>query len=250
MTMPTLSREEMLADWHRLLHDHDGWKNQSCRYSSLMSSADYMLRTGTIDPFERFELVELLVGAYCHFTEEYPPEWMHPASDYSVYNQAGELVGFTRGNRYFLGRPDKKRDPMSFFAQFEPEGSEKRIRTTTYQHYGVIRDRFIYTETGQKLALVETGRQIQGKEHTRLDDPDVYRSLLDASVIALEAGDMPTFVALREKELFSIFTVCPACCDRFDLREDCVTCDGRGFIEDPNCPSRLPPDFVQSMGHP
>jgi hypothetical protein len=215
-----------------------------------MSLADYMLQTGLIDPFERFELVELLTGAYCHFCEESPQEWMHPASEYSVYNQAGSFVGYIRGNRYFLGTPEKNFGPSSFFAQFSRDDPERRIRTATYQNYGVIRDRYIYTETGQKLALVETSRQFQGVQRARLDDPDTYRALIDASTLALESGEMSTFIALREKELFSIFTQCPACCDRFDLREDCDECSGLGFIEDPNCPSKLPPGFIKASAQP
>lgn len=248
--MPPPTLDEMLAQWHNRLNNHDDWKNQSSQYSCLMSSADYMLRIGLIDPFERFELVELLTGAYCHFSEEFPQEWMHPVSNYDVYNQAGSFVGYINGNRYFLGPPQKTIGPSHFFAQFSRDDPERRIRTATYQNYGVIRDRYIYTETGQKLALVERNRNFQNGIRQRLDDPDAYRALLDASILALESGDMPTFVAMREKELFSIFTLCLACCDRFALREDCDACAGQGFVEDPNCPSRLPPEFVQPAGAP
>ena len=234
------TKAERLADWHRLLNDHARWKNQSNHYSCLMSTANYMLRTGLIDPFERFELVELLTGAYSHFAEEPPQEWMDPASNYSVFNQAGAFVGYINGNRYFLGTPEKNFGPTSFFAQFHRDDPEKRIKTATSLNYGVIRGRYIHTETGQKLILVETERRFDGVMRTRLDDPDVYRALLDASTLALEAGDMHAFIALREKELFSVFTQCTHCCDRFDLREDCTGCDGLGFIEDPECPSKLP----------
>ena len=232
------TKTERLADWHRLLNDHDRGKNLSSQYSCLMSTANHMQRTGLIDAFERFELVEQLIGAYSHFAEEFPQEWMHPASNYSVFNQSGVFVGYINGNRYFLGTPEKNFGPTSFFAQFDRDDPEKRIMTVRSQNYGVIRDRHIYTETGQKLTLVETGRQYEGVIHTRLDDPDIYRSLVDASMLALEAGDMNAFIALREKKLFSIFTQCTACFDRFDLREDCAECDGLGFIEDPACTSR------------
>jgi hypothetical protein len=251
LTMPVHTRDEMLAEWHKRLNNHEDWKNQSSQYSCLMSSAYYMLRVGMIDAFERFELVELLTGAYCHFAEEYPQEWMHPASDYDVYNQAASFVGYINGNRYFLGTPEKNFGPSHFFAQFSRDDPERRIRTAAYQNYGVIRDRYIYifiyiyTETGQKLAIVERNRNFEDGIRQRLDDPDVYRALLDASILALESGDMPTFVALREKELFSIFTLCLSCCDRFDLCEDCTACSGRGFIEDPNCPNRILPGFAE-----
>jgi hypothetical protein len=243
-------KNEMLAHWHRMLNNHEMWKNQSSQYSCLMSSADHMLRTGAIDPFERFELVELLTGAYCHFMEEFPQEWMHPASEYSVYNQAGAFVGYIQGNRYFLGTPEKNFGPSLFFAQFSRDDPDRKIITATKSQYGFIRGRYIYTGTGQKLAMVEKNRWDKGVLQTRLDDPDIYRTLLDASSLALEDGGLPKFVALREKELFSIFGPCPDCCDRFDLREDCARCDGLGFIEDPDCPSKLPPGFVQPVTEP
>jgi len=244
--MPTHDKAKLLADWHSLLNNHALWVNQSSQYSGLLRLADYMLHVGVIDPLERFELIELLTGAYCHFVEELPQQWLHPASDYSVYNQAGGFVGYFKGNRYFLGPPEKNHGPSSFFAQFSRDTPDLQLRTATGQHYGVIKGRYLHTGTGQKLALVETARYVEGVGRARLDDPDIYRALVDASLLALESGDMPTFVALREKELFSIFTQCPACCDRFDRSEDCVTCAGRGFIEDPDSPNKLPCDFIQT----
>lgn len=91
---------------------------------------------------------------------------------------------------------------------------------------------------------------IDGKWRVRIDDPDVYRAIVDASQVALEQANMTAYVALWEKENFSIFTQCSRCCDRFDQREDCAVCEGRGFIEDPQCPSRLPSSAIESACQP
>jgi hypothetical protein len=110
--------------------------------------------------------------------------------------------------------------------------------------YGVLRDRYILTHTGQRLTLVEMARMINGKWRVRIDDLDVYRGVVDVSQVALEQGNIAAYVDLWEKEHFSIYTLCSRCCDRFDLREDCTGCEGRGFIEDPQCPSRVPPSMI------
>ncbi|TFZ34287.1 hypothetical protein EWW49_26035 [Pseudomonas syringae] len=79
--------------------------------------------------------------------------------------------------------------------------------TRTYAPYGVLRDRYIHTHVGQRLTLVETARMINGKWSVRIDDPDVYRGVLDASQVALEQENMAVYVDLWQKEHFSIFTL-------------------------------------------
>lgn len=244
--MDAEQRDQAIAEWYHGLHAPSHWENISAQYRYLMRLADRLMSLGQIDPMERFEMMELLTGAYCHYTEETPTSWCHPASDYDVYNAAGVQTGSIRGNRYFLHGPGVTLDPMGFFAQIHKiEGeTEHKIITKTYQHYGVLQDRFIFTNTGDTLTLVETSRMMDGAAITRLDDPDIYRSITDAALLALEAGDMPRYIKLWERESFSIFTQCSSCCDRFELREDCQACDGLGFVVDPQCPSRLPPGCV------
>ncbi|RMQ94567.1 hypothetical protein ALP94_00525 [Pseudomonas savastanoi pv. glycinea] len=138
---------------------------------------------------------------------------------------------------------------MVFFAQIHEAEGDRPVITRTYAQYGVFRDRYIFTETGQKLTLVETGKLVDGKMIKRLDDhPDTYRSIIDAGLIALEEGDMVRYVALWEREQFSIFRQCSSCCYRFELREDCHSCKGMGFIEDPLRPSSLPASHPACSG--
>lgn len=89
---------------------------------------------------------------------------------------------------------------MEFFAQILEADGDRPVITRTYAQYGVFRDRYIYTDTGQKLTLVETWKLVDGKMIKRLDDPDTYRSIIDAGLIALEEGDMVRYVALWERE--------------------------------------------------
>jgi hypothetical protein len=233
-------KDEILADWHQQIDNRRLWLNPLAHYKYLMRLADRLLDLGAIGPLERFDMVEHANAAFCHFTEETPAEWRHPASDYDVYNAGGEPVGSIQGNRYFLNGGMAQPGPMDFFAQIQRGDGQSKVVTRSYQPYGELIDRHIYTETGQKLTLVERHRLFAGVVKTRLDDPDCYRATVDAALIALENGNVALYVELWEKENFSIFRRCSACCDRFYLREDCEACDGQGFVEDPECPSKLP----------
>jgi len=241
--MPPLNKDQALADWHKSLYTPSAWTNPSSHYRYLMRFADNLLKTGLLEPLERFEMVELATGAYCHHVEEAEPAWRNPAADYDVYNEVGVQTGSLSGNRLFLHGPGGTPGPMEFFAQIHDAEGDRPVITRTYAHYGVFRDRYIYTETGQRLTLVETGKMVGGVMVSRLDDPDVYRSIIDAALIALEEGDMVSYVGLWERENFSIFRQCSHCCDRFELREDCEPCGGAGFVVDPQCPSRLPSEL-------
>jgi len=234
-------KAQALAEWYRSYRAPGGWRNPSAHYRYLTRLADNLWRSEIIDPMERFEMQELVTGAFCHHVEESPPEWRNPAAEYDVFNETGAQVGSVSGNRYFLHGPGAKPGPMEFFAQIHDAEGDRPVITRTYAPYGVFRDRYIFTETGQKLTLVETGKMVDGVMVSRLDDPDVYRSIIDAALLALEEGNMARYVALWERENFSVFRQCSRCCDRFELREDCSACTGAGFVEDPECPSRLPP---------
>ncbi|MFK3971216.1 hypothetical protein ACI2KS_10865 [Pseudomonas sp. NPDC087358] len=229
----------VLADWHERLNDPTKWRNPPAQYRYLVQVLGRLTGLQQLDPLERFDLAELAASAFCHFTEETPVDWRHPASNYDVHNDTGEQVGSILGNRYFLHGSVVKPGPMDFFAQIQQTNGKLHVITRSYAVYGELTERHIYTGTGQRLTLVETGRNF-GLEKTRLDDPDIYRAVVEAALIALEEGDMLTYVMLWEKENFSIFRQCSRCCDRFDTREDCSTCAGQGFIEDPHRPDRLP----------
>lgn len=230
----------VLADWHEGLNDPTKWRNPPVQYRYLVQVLDRLAALQQLDPLERFDLAELAASAFCHFTEEAPVDWRHPASNYDVHNEAGEHVGSILGNRYFLHGSGVKPGPMDFFAQIQQTDGKTQVITRSYALYGELIERHIYTGTGQRLTLVETGRNLGELEKTRLDDPDIYRAVVDAALIALEEGDMSTYVTLWEKENFSIFRQCSRCCDRFDSREDCSVCAGQGFVVDPERSDLLP----------
>ncbi|GBH11185.1 Predicted ATPase with chaperone activity [Pseudomonas syringae pv. actinidiae] len=239
-SMNESSSSDALAEWHKRLNDRRQWTNPAVTYRFLARMAEDMQAGGLVDPLERFELFELASAAFCHFTEEGNHEWRHQASDYLAYNKGGVVVGSLLNSRYVLHEADQSPYHATHFA-FLDEKNELIMRD--YKKYGVLEGRYIYTETGQTLTLVEQSRQINGVDCQRLADEDQYRALIDASAVALDRDDFKAYVALWERHSYSIFIRCLHCCDRFDLREDCTACAGRGFVEDPECPNKLPQSF-------
>lgn len=237
-------RAEATALWHGALNNKGEWRNPAYCHRFLVQMADDLLATHAIDPLERFDMFELANAAFDFYAEDGNREWRHPASQYAVYNEGATQVGSLHSSRYILHSPDQDPYHCDFFAMVREDNT---IMTRTYSKYGVLEERHIHTETGQKLTLVERSRMIDGVIYQRLDDPDRYRSLVDTAVIAMENGDFGRYVKLWEKYHFSVFRKCSKCYDRFDLREDCQGCNGRGFIENPQCPSKLPPYLARLL---
>lgn len=86
---------------------------------------------------------------------------------------------------------------------------------------------------GQQCDLIETGRTVEGVTHEPIEDPDLYRALVDAALVAQECRDLRTFERVRPLIDLARFSTCPACLDRFDRYEDCPTCAGQGFVTKP-----------------
>lgn len=235
--MDTINKTEALALWHRRLKDKREWSSPGFNLRFLICMADDMQSAALIDPLERFDLVELARSAFFHYTEDGNREWRHPASQYAVYDHNAVQIGSLIHGRYYLHRADQDPHHAGYFAFLKSDNS---IVTGTYAKYGTLEDRFIFTEDGQRLTLVEVNRQIEGVLCKRLDDRDRYRSLIDAATLALEHGDFDQYLKLWEAHDFSIFRKCSHCYDLFALREDCGACSGWGFVEDEQCPGRLP----------
>lgn len=233
-----------MARWHGTLNDRSRWSNPASCYRFLVDMADQLLAAQVIDPLERFDLFELANAAFSFFSEDGNREWRHPACEYAVYNQGAIQIGSLLNSRYIIHSPHQNPYLCDFFAMVKEDNT---IITRTYTKYGELDGRHIYTETGQTHTLVERSRMIENVICQRLDDPDQYRALTDATTLAFESGDFDRYVRLWERSSFSIYRKCSRCCDRFDLREDCEHCDGRGFVEDAQCPSKLPPYLARML---
>jgi hypothetical protein len=242
--MDNKKKAEAMALWHGMLDDRSQWSNPAYCHRFLVQMVDDLLAALVIDPLERFDMFELANAAFNYFSEDGNREWRHPASDYAVYNQGAVQVGSLHNTRYIIHSPQDDPYKCDFFAMVKEDNT---VITRTYAKYGVLEGRHIYTETGQTLTLVERSRNIDNFQRQRLDDADRYRALIDAATLALERGDFARYVRLWERYNFSVFRTCSRCRDRFDQREDCEHCDGRGFVDDPHCPSKLPPFLARML---
>jgi hypothetical protein len=80
-------------------------------------------------------------------------------------------------------------DPQNIFSRVYAT-TNGLLTTRTYSPYGVLRDRWIHTHPGQRKTLVETARRINSKWRCRVDNPDVYRSVVGTRQVALEQSNM------------------------------------------------------------
>ncbi|WP_024696134.1 hypothetical protein [Pseudomonas syringae] len=230
-----------LAEWHRILDDRSWWTNPSVAYRLLQAMASDLESAGLIDPLERFDLSELACAAFSYFTEEGNHEWRHQASDYLVHDASARVFGSMLHSRLIKHGAAENPYLTDHFAFLN---AENVLIMRDYRPFGRLEGRHITTQAGETLTLVESGRQINGIKLQRLDDADQYRALIEAATLALERSDFDGYVKLWERHSYSIFKTCSTCLDRFWLREDCSPCAGRGFVEDPQRPDRLPPSLL------
>jgi hypothetical protein len=184
-----------------------------------------------IDRLQEFDMNEMANAAYWHAIEELqdaPPHYCG-ASTYDIVQCGGiELYGhISRSIFYSAGTNSAKTsydgkiycDATGANLVFTPSGAFARITGLT-----------LTLPEGQQYDLIESGRTVDGVTFTPIDNPDFYRALVDTAQVAHECHDIPAFEKIRPLIDLARFQICPACRDRFDLREDCTTCSSHGFV--------------------
>ncbi|TWC57217.1 hypothetical protein FBY04_106261 [Pseudomonas sp. SJZ080] len=114
------------------------------------------------------------------------------------------------------------RDAVGANLVFSPSGAVARIIGLT-----------LTLPDGQQYDLIETGRTVEGVTFEPIEDPNLYRALVDVAQVALECRDLRAFERVRPLIDLARFHTCPTCLDRFDWCEDCETCLGRFFLTKP-----------------
>jgi hypothetical protein len=226
-----------LQQWRSTLDDHDfRMQNPEAHRQTLHEMSSALVSEGLIDELQRFDLNEMANAAYWHAVEELhtSPARYCGASAYDVLRCGStELLGkigcsifyasstLTKGKRSSY---DGKiyRDATGANLVFNPSGVVARIT-------GLI----LTLPDGQQYDLIETGRTVEGVIYEPIEDPDLYRALLDAAQVSKEGCDLRAFERVRPRLDLARFRICTACLDRFDRREDCPTCAGRGFVTKP-----------------
>lgn len=226
-----------LQQWRSTLDDHDfRMQNPEAHRQTLHSMSATLVTEGLIDELQQFDMNEMANAAYWHAVDELQtaPARYCGASAYDVLRHGStELFGkigcsifyasstLTEGKRSSY---DGKiyRDAMGANLVFTPSGTVARITGLT-----------LTLPDGQQYDLVETGRTIEGVAFEPIEDPDIYRALVDVAQVAQECRDLHAFERVRPLIDLAKYRICPTCLDRFDRFEDCSTCAGRGFVAKP-----------------
>lgn len=226
-----------LQQWRSTLDDHDfRLQNPEAHRQHLHSMTDALVAEGLIDTFEQFDMNEIANSAYWHAVEElqsYPVRYCG-ASCYDVVACDGSLTLGKIGQTIFNARRDNQdevrttydgkvyRDGTGANLVLNPSGVKARIEGLT-----------LTLPDDRQFDLIETGRMILGVIHKPIEDPDIYRALIDAAQVALEDRDLNAYEKMRSSIDLAKFKICPTCLDRFDRREDCLACSGQGFVIKP-----------------
>lgn len=223
-----------LQQWRSTLDDHDfRMQNPEAHRQHLHAMTSALVAEGLIDILEHFDMIEMANAAYWHAVEELQ---CHPvrycgASFYDVVACDGSLRFGKIGQTIFNAKRDNQdeirttydgkvyRDGSGANLVFNPSGVTARIEGLTL----TLRD-------GRQFDLIETGRMILGVIYKPIEDPDIYRALVDAAQVALEGRDLNAYEKIRPFIDLARFITCPACLDRFDRRDDCASCSGQGFV--------------------
>jgi hypothetical protein len=142
----------------------------------------------------------------------------------------GVRVGEMRGARVYFGESTSDRRPGSYDARIVRTDNGLEAITQFKKTIGRLDGKQYIAATGEVYELIETSRIINNKETYAIDDPDIYRAVLDAIQYAAEQGNTKRNDALMVRASVSIFMLCPVCEDLFSKREDCTECEGHGFV--------------------
>jgi len=232
-----------LQQWRSTLDDHDfRMQNPEAHRQTLHEMSSVLVTEGLIDELQRFDLNEMANAAYWHAVEELQTASVRycGASAYDVMrHESTELFGKIGRSIFYAASTlaegarssyDGKiyRDASGANLVFNPSGAVARITGLT-----------LTLPDGQQYDLTETGRTVEGVTYEPIEDPVLYRALVDTAQVAKEDCDLRAFERVRPRLDLAKFRTCPACLDRFDQREDCQTCAGRGFVTKPS-PAGLP----------
>ncbi|WP_277761520.1 hypothetical protein [Pseudomonas sp. A34-9] len=222
-----------LQRWRVALNDQDfRLQNPEGHRETLHEMAATLRDEGLIDQLEQFDMNEMADAAYWHAIEELQnsPGHYRGASTYDVVQiDNGNLLG-TISRSIFNFKSDEPRG-ASFAYDGKVYSDADCVRLTLGLSRKIGRITGLVLElNGRQYQLVETERMIAGITYHSISDADAYRALIDAAQVAQEERDLRAFEKVRPHIESAAFRICPACLDRFDARDDCQACAGKGFV--------------------
>jgi hypothetical protein len=227
-----------LQQWRSTLHDHDfRMQNPEAHRQTLHSMSSALVTEGLIDELQQFDLNEMANAAYWHAVEELQTASGHycGASAYDVMRHgSSELFGKIGRSIFYAASTLADGTRSSYDGKIYRDATGANLVFNSSGVVARITGLTLTLPDGQQYNLIETGRTVEGVNYEPIEDPDLYRALVDVAQVAQECRDLRAFERVRPRLDLARFRTCPACLDRFDRREDCQTCTGRGFVTKPS----------------
>ncbi|MGE8180494.1 hypothetical protein [Pseudomonas mandelii] len=223
-----------LQQWRSTLDNHEfRMQNPEAHRQTLHAMSLILAAEGLVDPLEQFDMNELANAAYWHAVEELinaPPRYCG-ASSYDVVLR-GTTDFFGRIGRSIFYDASSLADPRrsGYDGKIYPDASGAKLVFNASGTSARITGLTLTMPDGRRYDLIETQRVVEGVTYQPIDDPDLFRVLVDTAQIAQESHDLRAFEKARPLLELASFCTCPTCLDRFGSRDDCPTCCGNGFV--------------------
>jgi len=223
-----------LQQWRSTLDDHDfRMQNPEAHRETLHAMSLTLATEGLIDQLEQFDMNEVVDAAYWHAAEELQnsPDRYRGSSTYNLLKtHTGELMGTISRSIFNEVSAEPPGPTHTYDGKVYPNANGADLVLSMSGESGKIIGLALTMPDGQSYRLIETARIIGGKTYEPLEDPEVFRNLIDLAQIAREHSDLSNFERLRPLIELARFVRCPSCLDRFGHSEQCPTCAGKGFV--------------------
>ncbi|WP_447789239.1 hypothetical protein [Pseudomonas farris] len=208
-------------------------QNPEAYRQTLHSMSQGLVDEGLIGKLEQFDMDELANAAYWHVVEELhnSPTRYCGASSYGIVAH-GTTELFGRIGRSIFYFASSLADPCrtSYDGKIYPDGDGADLVFNASRATARIAGLTLTLPGGGLYDLVETQRVVDGVTYEPIEDPDLYRALVDTAQVARECHNLRTFEKARPLLDLARFHTCPSCLDHFGQRDDCPTCGGKGFV--------------------
>ena len=174
-------------------------QNPEAHRETLHEMAAALLDKGLIDQLEQFEMNEMADAAYWHAVEELQisPDHYRGASTYNVVQVTdGKLLGTISRSIFNFATNEPRGASFAYDGKVYSDSDGVRLTLGFSRAIGRIGDLFL-DMNGQRYRLIEIKRVISGVHHKPIDDPDIYRMLVDAAQVAQEERDLHAFKKVR-----------------------------------------------------
>lgn len=223
-----------LEQWRSTLDNHEfRMQNPEAHRQTLHAMSHTLASEGLVDRLEQFDMDEMANAAYWHAVEELialPPRYCGASSYDVVLRGTTDLFGRIGRSIFYDARSLADPHHSGYDGKIYPDASGANLVFNASGASARITGLMLTMPDGRRYDLIETQRVVEGVTYEPMDDPDLYRVLVDTAQIAQETHNLPAFEKYRPLLELANFCTCPTCLDQFAQRDDCPTCSGHGFV--------------------